>query len=263
MNSVQLMAQAKELEKQEKRQQEDKDMKELVDAYVGKCFATSKFRQKSKATSHDAIYIQKIERLEKHKNATAAGTVVCYYTQISCYKDCDWENERNTNLRYTVGNYTSHLNSNNYNMFYNMHNLIDKKKEIPYSTFHSLFAAGEISNQIIEESFAGKINLEIEKTIGDSENQSRFEEACQIAGIELIDLEKHLPLLDIIRYDKLPGYVEDRYLIKSLAKISLETKIKLNKKEMSSIWIDYRRKELIEKNNQVIESYISKLKLLK
>ena len=261
MNSSQLMAQAKELEKQEKRQQEDKEIKELVDSYVGKCFGTSKFRQKSKSTWHDAIYIQKIERLEEHKNATAAGTVVCYYTQISCQKDYDWRTERNSNLRYTVGNYTSHLNKNDYNMLYNMHSLIDRKKEIPYSTFHELFNAGDVANQLIEDSFAGKINLEVEKTIGDSGNQSRFEEACTIAGIELIDLEQHMPLLNTIRYAKLPGYVEDRFLIKDLAKTALETQIELNKKASSELWVDFRRKQYYEKENEIISSYIAKLNL--
>ena len=259
--SSQLMAQAKELEKQEKRQQEDKEIKELIDNYVGKCFASSKFKQKSKYTWHDAIYIQKIERLEETKNATAAGTVVCYFTQISCHKDCDWRIERNNNLRYTVGNYTSHLNTNNYNMFYNMHNLIGRKKEIPYSTFYELFNAGDIANQIIEDSFAGKISLEVEKTMGDSENQSKFEEACALAGIKLIDLEQHMPLLNTIRYAKLPGYVEDRFLMQNLARTALETQIKLNEKAASERWCDYRRAEYYRRDNEIISSYIIKLKL--
>lgn len=261
MNSTQLMAQAKELEKQEKREQEDKEIKQLVDAYVGKCFGTSKFRQKSKATWHDAIYIEKIERLEEHKHATAAGTVVCYYTCISSFKDCDWKTERNTNLRYTVGNYTTHLNNNNYNMFYNMYNLINNKKEIPYSTFYELFNAGDVANQVIEDAFSGKISLEVEKTMGDSGNQSRFEEACSIAGIELIDLEQHIPLLNCIRYAKLPGYVEDRFLMKNLARTALETQIALNKKSMENAWCDYRRRQTYERENELLNNYIQKLNL--
>lgn len=260
MTSDQLMQQAKELERQERLAEEDKDLKKIKELYEGKCFATSKFRQKSKATSHDAIYIYKIERLLEHKHATAAGTIVCYYQQISLFKDVDWRTEKHSNIRYSCGNYTTHLN-NDRGIFINMYSLIDRKKEIPYSTFYELYNAGEVSNLLIEDAFNGKIQLEVEKTIGDDNNQSRFEESCKIANIELIDLEKHLPLLSIIRYAKLPGYVEDRFLMKILAKTALETKIKLNNKEINNVWCDHRERERYEKEIEVLQKYISKLNL--
>ncbi len=91
MTSSQLMQQAKELEKQEKEAYELKDMNQLIEAYVGKCFGSSKFRQKSKSTYHSAIHIHKIEKLKEHKHATAEGTIVCYYTSINVFKDIDWK----------------------------------------------------------------------------------------------------------------------------------------------------------------------------
>lgn len=45
MNSAQLMVQAKALEKKERYDTETKEMNQLIQEYVGKCFATSKFRQ--------------------------------------------------------------------------------------------------------------------------------------------------------------------------------------------------------------------------
>jgi len=261
MTSAQLMAQAKELEKKERLDAETKEMNQLIEQYVGKCFGTSKFRQKSKASYHKAIYIEKIERYEEDKNATAAGTIVCSYQSIYVSKSLDWKNKKNTNINYTVGNYTTHLNSGTYNMFYNMHNLVDGMKEIPYNTFLELFLAGESANQVIEDAFSGNLKLEIEKTMGDSSEQSRLEESCKIAGVELIDLEKHLPLLNAIRYAELPGYMEDRFLIKSLAKVALETQIKLNQAKMSDRWCDHRRYQSFERENEVISSYIRKLKL--
>ena len=261
MTSAQLMVQAKALEKKEKYDVETKEMNQLIEQYVGKCFGTSKFRQKSKASYHKAIYIEKIERYEEHKHATAEGTIVCSYQSIYVSKNLDWRSKKNTNINYTVGNYTTHLNSGQYNMFYNMHNLIDRMKEIPYSTFFELFMSGEITTQIIEDAFSGNMELEIEKTMGDSSDQSRLEESCKIAGVELIDLEKHLPLLTTIRYADLPGYMEDRFLIKSLAKVALETQIKLNDIRMSDTWCDHRRYQAFQRENDVISSYIKKLKL--
>lgn len=261
MTSAQLMAQAKALEQKEKYDAETKEMNQLIEQYVGKCFGTSKFRQKSKASFQKAIYIEKIERYEEHKHATAEGTIVCSYQSIYVSKSPDWKNKKNTNINYTVGNYTTHLNSGQYNMFYNMYNLIDRMKEIPYNTFLELFLAGETANQVIEDAFSGNMQLEIEKTIGDSSDQSKLEESCKIAGVELIDLEKHLPLLNVIRYSDLPGYMEDRFLIKSLAKVALETQIKLNETRMSDTWCDHRRYRAFQTENEVISSYIKKLKL--
>lgn len=261
MNSAELMAKAKALAKKERYEAETREMNQLIEQYVGKCFGTSKFRQKSKASYHKAIYIEKIERYEEHKHATAEGTIVCSYQSIYVSNGPDWKNKKNTNINYAVGNYTQHLNSGGHNMFYNMHNLIDRMQEIPYSTFLELFIAGENANQIIEDAFSGKLNLEVEKTIGDSSDQSKLEESCKIAGVELIDLEKHLPLLDAIRYSELPGYMEDRFLIKSLAKVALETQIKLNQAKMSDRWCDHRRYQSFERENEVISSYIRKLKL--
>ena len=218
MTSAQLMVQAKALEKKEKYEAETKDMNQLIE----------QFRQKSKASYHKAIYIEKIERYEENKHATAEGTIVCSYQSIYVSKSVDWRNKKNTNINYTVGNYTVHLNSGQYNMFYNMHNLME---------------------------------MEIEKTMGDSSAQSRLEESCKIAGVELIDLEKHLPLLTTIRYADLPGYMDDRFLIKSLAKVALETQIELNNTRMSDRWCDHRRYQAFQRENDVISSYIKKLKL--
>ena len=142
-----------------------------------------------------------------------------------------------------------------------MYNIIDRMKEIPYNTFLEVFMAGEIANQVIDDAFSGNLNLEIEKTIGDDGDQSRLEESCKIAGVELIDLENHLPLLKVIRYADLPGYMEDRFLIKDLAKVALETQIKLNNTRMSDKWCDSRRYEAFKRENEVISSYIKKLKL--
>lgn len=261
MTSAQLMVQAKALEKKEKYDVETKEMNQLIEQYVGKCFGTSKFRQKSKASYHKAIYIEKIERYEENKHATAEGTIVCSYQSIYVSKSLDWRSKKNTNINYTVGNYTTHLNSGQYNMFYHMHNLIDRMKEIPYSTFLELFMSGETATQVIEDAFSGNMEMEIEKTMGDSSAQSRLEESCKIAGVELIDLEKHLPLLTTIRYADLPGYMDDRFLIKSLAKVALETQIKLNNTRMSDTWCDHRRYQTFQRENDVISSYIKKLKL--
>ena len=106
-----------------------------------------------------------------------------------------------------------------------------------------------------------EIVFEIEKTMRDAGNQSRFEEACQIAKIDLIDLENHLPLLNVIKYAKLPGYVEDRFLMKSLARTALETQIKINENQMNKQWCDYRRRIAYEVENKTISDYILKLKL--
>ena len=256
MTSSQLMQQAKELEKKEKEEYELKEMNQLIDAYVGKCFETSKFRQKSKSTYHSAIHIHKIEKLKEHKYATAEGTIVCYYTSISVSKDIDWRTEKQSNIRYSVGNYTTNLNNGRNNMFSNMHDLINKMKEIPYATFYELYNIGEVGTQLIEDAFNGKIVFEIEKTMRDAGNQSRFEEACQIAKIDLIDLENHLPLLNVIKYAKLPGYVEDRFLMKSLARTALETQIKINENQMNKQWCDYRRRIAYEVENKTISDYI-------
>lgn len=261
MTSSQLMQQAKELEKQEKEAYELKDMNQLIEAYVGKCFGTSKFRQKAKSTYHSAIHIHKIEKLKEHKFATAEGTIVCYYTAINVFKDIDWRTEKQSNIRYSVANYTSNLNNGRNNMFSNMHDLINRMKEIPYSTFYELYNIGEVGTQLIEDAFNGKITFEVEKTMGDAGNQSRFEESCEIAKIDLIDLEKHMPLLNVIKYAKLPGYVEDRFLMKNLAKIALQTQIKLNEKSMADKWCDHRRYEAYKKDNEILNNYIIKLGL--
>jgi len=260
MTSSQLLQQAKELEKKEKYDRETKEMNELIAAYKGKCFGTSKFRQKSKTTHHSAIYIQDIERYEKHKFATAEGTIVCSWQQISVFKGKDWKNEMNDNFRYEVGNYTTHLNNSQYNMFYNMHNLISGRKEIPYATFYELFNSGEITHQIIEDAFSGKISLEVEKTMGDAGNQDRFKKACDIAGVKLIDLEDHMLLLNVIRYSQLPGYIQDRWLMKDMAVLALETQIKLNNKAMADPWCDYRRRQSFERENETLRIYINKFK---
>jgi hypothetical protein len=261
MTSSQLMQQAKELEKEEKEANELKEMNQLIEAYTGKCFGTSKFRQKAKSTYHAAIHIHKIEKLKEHKHATAEGTIVCYYTSINVFKDIDWRTNKQSNIRYSVANYTTNLNNGRNNMFSNMHDLINGMKEIPYATFYELYNIGEVGTQLIEDAFNGKIVFEVEKTIGDSGNQSRFEESCTIAGIKLIDLEKHLPLLNVIKYAKLPGYVEDRFLMQNLAKIALETQIKLNNKEMQSHWCDHRRYASYERDNKILNEYIIKLNL--
>lgn len=259
-----MMAEAKKLQQKEKIAQEDKEMKEIIKSYEGKCFGTSKFRQKSKSVYHKAIHIQKIERLKEHKHATAEGTIVCYYQQVYCAKSQELlysKTRRNNNINFSIGNYTTHLNNGSYNMYYNMHNLTQGMKEISYSTFQELLSAGEIANQVVEDGFSGRLQFEVEKTMGDSGDQTRFEEACGIAKVELIDLEKHLPLLDAIRYAHLPGYVEDRYLIKRMAKLALETQIKINEKRMQDRWLDVRRYQAFERENNTIKEYITNLKL--
>ena len=55
--------------------------------------------------------------------------------------------------------------------------------------------------------------------------------------------------------------MEDRFLIKDLAKVALETQIKLNNTRMSDKWCDSRRYEAFKRENEVISSYIKKLKL--
>lgn len=261
MTSSELRQQAEELERIEKETQEALEMEQLIQFYVGKCYGSSKFRQKSKATYHNVVHIQSIEKYDKHKFVTAAGSIVCHYSTVSVSKHLDWMSKKHSNISYTVGNYSTVLNRDGYNMNYHMNNLIGGKKEIPYSTFFELLSIGEVCNQTLEEAFNGKISLEIEKTMGDSGNQAKFNEACKIAGIELIDLENHLPLLNVIKYAQLPGYVEDRYLLKPLAKIALETQIKLNNKQINGEWCDYRRRQRYERDNEIITNYISKLKL--
>lgn len=261
MTSSDLMHQAKQLEKQEKDERELKEMNDLIATYVGKCYGTSKFRQKSKRTYHSAIHIHKIEKYTEHKFATAEGTIVCYYTSIDVFKDVDWRTKEESNIRYSVGNYTSNLNNGRNNMFSNMHDIIGRRKEIPYATFYELYNIGEVGTKLIEDAFNGKISLEIEKTMGDAGHQDGFKQACEIANIDLIDLEKHMPLLNVIKYARLPGYVEDRFLMRPLAKTALETQIKLNEKSMNERWCDYRRRESYQRDNKILQEYIIKLSL--
>ena len=259
---------AQELEKQliiakqkEKLERENSEMQQIIEKYVGKCYGSSKFSQKSKKNYHEAVYIHSIERYNEHKFATSKGSIVCNYASITCFKDIDWRNDNNSNYRYCVGHYTTTLNENGYNMFYNINNLIGDLKEIPYNTFYELYNVGESCNQLIENAFSGKTQFKIEKTIGDNIAQTQFEKNCKIADIQLIDLEEHLPLLNAIKYSKIPGFVEDRYLIKNLAKIALECQIKINEEENISIWSNWEKRQNNIQQNLLLKEYIEKLKL--
>lgn len=258
MTSSQLMLEARNLEKKELWDKDEKEMNEAIKKYVGKCYGSSKFRQKSKATYFSAIYIQKIERYKEHKFATSKDTIVCYYQSVYASKNVDWRIESANNLSFNVNNFTLNLNEN---VLHEVEKLIQGLKEIPYSTFHNILSAGEIGVQYIDKAFSGKLKMEIEKTVGDNMNQEKFVKSCNIAKLDLIDLEIYPELLKVIQYSKLPGFVEDRYLIENMAKLTLNTQIKLNIIEIED-WrnhIDIREK--LKKDNQILENYIQKLKL--
>ena len=46
-----------------------------------------------------------------------------------------------------------------------------------------------------------------------------------------------------------------------MAKLALETQIKLNEKSMADKWCDYRRYEAYQRDNKILNDYIIKLHL--
>jgi hypothetical protein len=249
-------------EQNEKLEREKKEMDNLIKNYVGKCFGTRTFTQKSKASWNKAIYIEKIERYAEHKHATAAGTIVCTYHWINLNNMVDWHSKNNPDVKsstYSRGVYTKNLNQGDYNMSYNMSNIVDRMKEIPKETFDVLYGCGDEIEGFIEKAFSGKVNIEVAKTIGDSGKQNSLIESYKQMGIEYIDLEKYPELLYVLRYATLPAYFEDRFLIKDYAKKSLECQIAKHKKDLASPFCT--RFETLNKEIAIIEKHIILLKL--
>lgn len=249
-------------EQAEKLERENKDMEELIKLYVGKCFSTRTFTQKSKASWNKAIYIEKIERYTEHKHATAEGTIVCTYHWIQLNNMVDWHQKNNPDTKlstYSRGVYTSNLNQGQYNMQYNMHNLVDRMKEIPKETFDLLYGSGEEIEGFIEKAFSGKLNIEVSKTGGDSTKQNSLIESYKQMGIEYIDLEKYPELLYVLRYATLPAYFEDRFLIKDYAKKALQCQIAKHQKDLSSPFCT--RREMLYKEIAILEKHIILLNL--
>ena len=258
-NVYELEKQLVEAKAKQKLEQENKEMQDLIDTYVGKCYGTRTFRQKSKATYNSAIYIEKISR--EKESCYSDNSIICVYHQIYQHCNINYVDKNIKDIQYSRGRYSTKLNETDYNMFYHMSNLVERKKEIPKETFDVLYNAGEDINIIINKAFEGKTALTIEKTIGDSGRQESRLEMMQKLGIEFIDLEEYPKLLNAIRYAYLPGFEEDRYFLKDYAKKSLQYQIQILKDNINDSWTDARRASYIENEIKTIQEHINILNL--
>jgi hypothetical protein len=247
----------KELEKEleearaaEKLKNEDAEIAQLVAAYVGKSYSSSMISQGRRNKWNHAISIDAICREGKD--------VVCKYKSVT-YGKTPYNGA--FQVQYTRGTYAETLNSDTYNLSYRMNNLTYRLKEIPTSLFESLFQVGDEVEPIISDAFQGKLELQIEKTIGDAGTQRDFEAAYSACGIELIDLEKYPKLLRTITYARLPGFFEGRYLVKQFAKQALEYQISSNKERMSCVLCSERIYKALQFENKIIEEHILTLNL--
>ena len=81
--SQELERELAEVKAKERTDSENKEMAQLIEAYVGKAFGNKAFTQKAKICYYNAVLIESIKRLSEHKNGTEAGTIVCTYRSIS------------------------------------------------------------------------------------------------------------------------------------------------------------------------------------
>ena len=244
-----------------KRSEEDREMQSLVENYVGKCYGTNSFTQIRKGSYQVALSIDSIERYNEHKFATSKDTIVCTYRTINFNNGCDWMGSGTMVSQYSRGTYTQNLNGSEYNMHYYMNNLIDRKKEISVELFNTLYNCGNEIEAYIKTAFTSKLPLIVEKTIGDEGDQRKLLESYKHCNIEIIDLEDHLDLLQCLQYCKLPGYFNDRFLIKSYAKSALEYQIfKLNE-DLNSKWITQNTRSHNLRQIKTINDHILKLDL--
>jgi hypothetical protein len=263
-NVSQLESQLKLAKEQEKLAYENKEMQDLIKNYVGKCYGTRTFRQKAKATWNSSIYIEKIERYEEHKFATGAGTIVCTYKRIIFNNGVCWmdkTNESNKVSNYSRSSCTTNLNQDDRNMSSKIFDLIGRMKEIPKETFDVLFNCGNEIDAHIELCFSGKIQINPEKTIGDSTKQDVLIDGYKQLGIDYIDLESYPKLMYALRYSTLPAFFEDRFLIKDYAKKALELRIAQCRKDMSSPFTNMRCYEAKQKEIELIQEHIILLNL--
>lgn len=246
----------------QKFEKEDREMQSLIEAYVGKCYGTNSFTQIRKGSYQVAISIDSIERYKEHKFATAKDSIVCNYRSISFNNGCDWMQSGKMASQYSRGIYTTTLNSDSkYNMHYHISNIVERKKEISVEVFNTLYNCGNEIDAYIKSAFTSKLPLVVEKTIGDEGDQRKLLEAYKQCNIEIIDLENHLDLLQCLQYCKLPGYFNDRFLIKSYAKLALEYQIFKLEEDLNSKWSTPNTSSHKINQIKIIKEYILKLNL--
>lgn len=246
---------------QEKLNSENKEMQECIDHYVGKCYGSRTFQQKAKHAHNKAIYITGIRRLIEHTNATAEGTILLTYSFVNYHKGPDWKGTTVFTANYSRGTYDIVLNDGRHNMGYHIFNLTHRLKEIPVEKFKELYICGDEIEANIELIFSKKLDITIEKTCGDSTNQTVLEEKYKKLDIPVIDLEKYPKLLHTLRYSRLPGFFEDRFLFKDYAKKALLLEIDYKRKDMHDGWCNSRRYEALQEECKIIEEHIKLLNL--
>lgn len=246
---------------QEKLNYENKEMQECIDLYVGKCYGSRAFRQKVKHVHNKAIYITDIRRLTEHTNGAAEGTVLLTYSFVNYHKGPDWRGFTVFSANYSRGTSNIVLNDDKYNMSHHIFNLTNKLKEISVEKFKELYICGDEIEANIELTFSKKLDITIEKTCGDSTNQTVLEEKYKKLDIPVIDLEKYPELLYTLRYSKLPGFFEDRFLFKDYAKKALLLEIDYKHKDMNNTWCSGSRYEALLQECMIIENHIELLNL--
>lgn len=241
------------VKKKEQLKYRSKELKELIEAYQGKCFGSHTFERNSATAYMGAVYYEKFF-LKEDEIYVLEHTLSCSHLD-GFYKKSMKQISYNRNI------YERKLTGNKYNANYNLYSGYSNfRKEIPIEKFKELWEIGEEANLIIKNAFNGK-SPELKQsriTMGDSNYEDSINKCISDMGIEMIDFEKFPKVHSIIEYRILPMFDKRRWLPKQYAKPILEWQIKQLEKDCSDSWCTTRRYDSLQYDIKTIQEFINK-----
>lgn len=234
---------AKDLEYSSYRQ---KDLDELIESSLGKCYGSHTFERASASKYMGAVYYEKF--FIKDKDVFVREWVITLSKYPSLYKQ-----DKNS-ISYSRFIYERQLTGQNeYHASYNLFSGYSYyRKEISFDKFTQLWNASEEANLIVSSAFTS-IAPELKQELirqGNSTDEDRIQSAIKELCLDIIDLKDFPKLLNVVEYRTLPMFQERRWLPRIYARQILEYQIKLFEEDNRGIFSTERT---INYNNHCIE----------
>jgi len=240
-------------ELEEKLQNQQKELSELIIQYKGKCFGTHTFERRNQSGMMGATYYEDLYL--KDNEIWVRGWEIHASKCDSFYKKGKYITQFNRNI------YERQLTGqNDYNASYNLYSGYSHyRHEISLSKFMKLW---ETANELIieiEKSFYENIP-ELKKELirqGDFSNERTVEQCIKDTGIELIDLKNYPEVHRTLEYVILPLFDNNRWLPKIYAKSIIEWYINELKKEITNQFVTERTIIWNNKRIEILNKFIN------
>lgn len=213
---------------------QDKEIVEMNEKYIGKCFASKKLQGRYRGQWIRLIRFNKLYREE--------DKIILNYDTMNFSRGL---------LTLGYMNYSKHehkqeVKNGIWNLIYDKINYLD---EIHSDLFKSIWEGGNEISAMMHKLVTGKLIIQRELTGWCQSNERNTEKWLIALNIEYIDIAVYANLLDLLRYSGAATIIANRYIMRQYFVATLEQQIKYNTERANSYMQPVRiQRALLEEN---------------